>query len=252
MKLISWNVNGIRAIVGKDFAENVAKLNADVICIQETKAQDDQVKTVISDLGYHLFANSAERKGYSGTTILSKKDPMSVSNGIGIQEHDNEGRVITAEFDKFYLVTVYTPNSGNGLVRLGYRQQWDNDFLQYILKLENIKPVIICGDLNVAHQSIDLKNDKANYNKSAGYTQQEIDGIQKILNAGYIDTFRHFYPNKEKYSWWSYRFNSRAKNIGWRLDYFLASNKLINQIDEAFILNEYFGSDHCPVGITLK
>ena len=173
-------------------------------------------------------------------------------NGIGIQEHDNEGRVITAEFDKFYLVTVYTPNSGNGLVRLGYRQQWDNDFLQYILKLENIKPVIICGDLNVAHQSIDLKNDKANYNKSAGYTQQEIDGIQKILNAGYIDTFRHFYPNKEKYSWWSYRFNSRAKNIGWRLDYFLASNKLINQIDEAFILNEYFGSDHCPVGITLK
>lgn len=252
MRIISWNVNGIRAILGKDFEQNLLKLDADIICLQETKAQDDQVKDVLGHIdSYHLYTNSAERKGYSGTAILTKSSPINVSFDMGIDHHDLEGRVITAEYDNFYLVTVYTPNSGSELARLEYRKQWDIDFLNFLKDLEKTKPVIVCGDLNVAHKGIDLKNDKANYNKTAGYTQIEIDGMDNYIKAGFVDTFRHFYPDTEKYSWWSYRFNSRAKNVGWRIDYFLTSHSLIAKVKDAFILNEYHGSDHCPVGIDL-
>lgn len=253
MKLVSWNVNGIRAAVKKDFVQSMTALNPDVICLQETKAQDDQVVEALEELkGYNISCNSAVKKGYSGTAILSKKTPISIQYGLGIVEHDQEGRVTTAEFDKFYLVTVYTVNSQNGLKRIDYRAQWDKDFKAFILQLEKSKPVVICGDLNVAHQAIDLKNPKSNYNKSAGYTQIEIDGLSSILDAGYIDTFRLLYPEEIKYSWWSYRFNSREKNTGWRLDYFLASEKLSSNISDAKIHNDIFGSDHCPVSIDLS
>jgi exodeoxyribonuclease-3 len=253
MKIVSWNVNGIRAIIKKGFIESVNEINPDILCLQETKAQENQVKEALFGIdSYKLYVNSAYRKGYSGTAILSRPEPISVQYDMAIEEHDKEGRVITAEYNDFFLVTVYTPNSGSELVRLDYRKKWDADFLKYVKNLENTKPVIICGDLNVAHQPIDLKNPKANYNKTAGYTQTEIDGFENLLKAGFVDTFRHFYPDTVKYSWWSYRFNSRAKNIGWRIDYFLVSESLLPRVKDSFILNEYEGSDHCPVGIILE
>jgi exodeoxyribonuclease-3 len=253
MKLISWNLNGIRAVAQKGLVSIIDNFQADIICFQETKAQDDQVKEVLSSIdGYHLVVNSAEKKGYSGTAVLSKEKPLSISYGLNIPEHDTEGRLITAEFETFYLLTVYVPNSQNELVRLPYRKQWDADLLNYIQSLDTKKPVIICGDMNVAHQPIDLANPKANFNKTAGYTQQEIEGMDNYLKAGFTDTFRSFYPNQIKYSWWSYRFNSRAKNIGWRIDYFLVSDRFMPQVGDAFILNDVEGSDHCPVGIIIN
>lgn len=250
MKIISFNVNGIRAIVQKSFIQDMQTLNADVICLQETKASVEQVKVALTDLsGYHIFANESVRKGYSGTAILTKTEPLSVTYDMNIEEHDQEGRVICAEYADFYLVTVYTPNSGSELLRLDYRQQWDADFLNYLKELEIIKPVVVCGDLNVAHTEIDLARPKANYNKSAGFMQQEIDGIDAYISEGFIDSFRHFNQDEVKYSWWSYRGGARQKNVGWRIDYFLVSKKLVPQIKSAFILNEIMGSDHCPVGI---
>ena len=252
MRLISWNLNGIRAVAKKGLIEKIYSMNPDVIGFQETKAQNDQVREALFGIdGYEIFSNSAEKKGYSGTAILSKKKPISFQNGIGIEEFDNEGRVLTCEFEEFYFVTVYVPNSGGQLLRLDYRISWDKAFLQFLKNLERSKPVIVCGDFNVAHQPIDLKNPKANYNKSAGYMQQEIDGLDNYLNSGFIDTYREFYPDSIAYSWWSYRFNARARNIGWRIDYFLSSNSIKNQIKDAFILDQMMGSDHCPVGIEM-
>ncbi len=248
MRLISWNVNGIRAAIKKDFLSKLPELNPDVLCLQETKAQDDQVMTALGDdHGYQALPHSAVRPGYSGTAILSRQKPLSVDFGLDIEQHDQEGRVITAEFDDFFLVTVYTPNSGSELKRLDYREQWDRDFQKHVEQLEIKKPVIICGDLNVCHQPIDIARPDANYNKSAGYTQIEIDGISNLLKAGYIDSFRHLYPDTVKYSWWSMRGGARARNVGWRLDYFLVSEKLASRIKSAEILNDVFGSDHCPV-----
>jgi len=253
MRIISWNVNGIRAIAGKGFADEIKKMNCDIFCLQETKAQDEQVREAVADLqGYHIYTNSAEKKGYSSTAIFSKVKPISVTNDMGIAEHDKEGRVIAAEYEKFYVVTVYVPNSKSELERLDYRQQWDRDFLNYLKNLEKKKPVIVCGDMNVAHQAIDLKHPKANYNKSAGYTQIEIDGMSNFVKAGLIDSYRHFYPEKIEYTWWSYRAGARAKNVGWRIDYFLVSESLLPQLTDSFILHQVMGSDHCPVGIDLK
>ena len=254
MKLISWNVNGIRAVANKNFTEKFNEMNADIFCVQETKAQDDQVKDTLSHLsGFYLYSNSAERKGYSGTAIISKTEPLSVTYDMGIAEHDNEGRVICAEYNDFYVVNVYVPNSGAELVRLDYRGQWDIDFAAYLKKLEEAKPVIVCGDFNVAHQPIDIAHPKSNYNKTAGYTQKEIDGMDRFLAQGLVDSFRKFYPDKaQAYSWWSYRANARAKNVGWRIDYFLVSESFADQLTDAFILPEVEGSDHCPVGIVLK
>jgi len=252
MRLLSWNVNGIRAAVGKGFISIIEDLACDIVCLQETKAQDDQVIKALEDLeGYFLFPNSAERKGYSGTAILSAVEPMSVSFDMDIEEHDNEGRVIAAEYPGFFLVTVYTPNSGNGLRRLEYRQRWDRDFLSYVKSLEKSKPVIVCGDLNVAHRDIDLARPKPNYNKTAGYTQQEIDGMDNLVAAGLVDTFRHLHPDEIRYSWWSFRAGARGKNVGWRIDYFLSSVSLSDRISKAEILNDIHGSDHCPVLLEL-
>ncbi|MEZ4721171.1 MAG: exodeoxyribonuclease III [Flavobacteriales bacterium] len=220
MKLISWNVNGIRATYKKGFSENLKQMNPDVICIQETKAQDDQVMETLFDIGYHVHCNSAEKKGYSGTAILSKTEPKSVKADMGIPEHDTEGRVLVADFGDFNLLTVYTPNSGQELKRLDYRKGWDEAFLNYITELEKEKPLIVCGDLNVAHKPIDIKNDKSNYNKTAGYTQIEIDGMDNLVSAGFIDTFRHFYPDEEKYSWWSWRGGRPSQYDVLRIDYF--------------------------------
>ena len=253
MRLVSWNVNGIRAVMKKDFIASLAGMETDVLCLQETKAQDEQVTEALKDIeGYHLYRNSAEKKGYSGTAILTRQKPIRVQYDMGIDEHDNEGRVIAAEFENFFLVTVYTPNSGSELKRLSYRQQWDTDFLTYIKKLEEIKPIIVCGDLNVAHRDIDLARPKPNYNKSAGYTQAEIDGLDRYIEAGLIDTFRYLYPEKIKYSWWSYRAGARAKNVGWRIDYFLASHSLSDNFQSADILNDVMGSDHCPVVLDIS
>jgi len=252
MKIISWNVNGIRATVTKGFVDKVNNLKPDVLALQETKAQDAQVTEALFELSNHaIFSNSAERKGYSGTAIISIQQPVKVTRGIGIEIHDNEGRVLTAEYDKFFLVNVYVPNSGNALVRLDYRQQWDADFLAYLKKLELIKPVILVGDLNVAHQPIDIARPKDNYNKTAGYTQPEIDGMTNFINAGFVDTFRNLYPNRVAYSWWSFRAGAREKNIGWRLDYVLVSQTIISKVKDSFILPEVDGSDHCPVGIEI-
>ena len=251
MKLVSWNLNGIRAVEKKGLSTILEHINADIIGFQETKAQDDQVLEALKEVsGYHIFSNSAVKKGYSGTAILSKKEPIKVTYGLGIEEHDQEGRLICAEYEDFYYITVYVPNSGNGLVRLKYRTKWDNDLLEFVNNKD--KPVFLCGDLNVAHQELDLKNPKSNYNKTAGYTQFEIDGMTNYINSGFTDTFRHFYSQEIKYSWWSYRFSARLKNIGWRLDYFLASKEALNMVNDAFILNDVMGSDHCPVGIELK
>ncbi len=253
MKLISWNVNGLRAVAKKDFFKDFESINADIFCLQETKAQCDQVEEVLKDVeGYFVYSNSAEKKGYSGTAVLSKVEPVSVTKGIGIEEHDNEGRVLTLEYEDFYLVNVYVPNSGSDLKRLGYRQDWDKAFFDYLKSLEDKKPVLSCGDFNVAHKPIDLARPKANYNKSAGFMQEEIDGMDRFTQGGLKDTFRHFYPEQaDIYSWWSYRAGARGKNVGWRIDYFLASESFLPSIKDAFILNEIEGSDHCPVGIIL-
>jgi exodeoxyribonuclease-3 len=253
MKLVSWNVNGIRAVTKKNFFEDLKQMNPDILCIQETKAQDDQVAEALQTVeDYLVFSNSAVKKGYSGTAILSKTKPLSVKRDIGIDIHDTEGRVLCLEYDKFFLVTVYVPNSGSDLKRLDYRQDWDTVFLDYLKSLEKDKPVIVCGDFNVAHKAIDLTHPKPNYNKSAGYMQEEIDGMDRFIENGLVDTFRHFYPDKtEVYSWWSYRAGARAKNVGWRIDYFLVSKSFIPSVKNAFILNEIMGSDHCPVGIEL-
>ena len=254
MKLISWNVNGLRAVAKKNFFEDFNKIDADIFCLQETKAQDDQVAEVLKDVnGYHVYSNSAEKKGYSGTAILSKTEPIKVTRDIGVAEHDTEGRVLALEYENFYLVNVYVPNSGNDLKRLDYRQDWDKAFFDYLKGLEKEKPVLVCGDFNVAHTEIDLARPKPNYNKSAGFMQEEIDGMDRFTQGGLKDTFRHFYPElKDKYSWWSYRAGARGKNVGWRIDYFLASESFLPSIKDAFIMNEIMGSDHCPVGIELK
>ncbi len=253
MKIVSWNINGIRAITKKDFFEDISKIEPDIICLQETKAQDAEVEKALADLTqYHQFFNSAERKGYSGTAILCKTKPLSVTNDMGVAEHGTEGRVQCAEFEGFYLVNVYVPNSGQKLERLDYRQKWDKDFRNYLKNLEKSKPVILCGDLNVAHRAIDLKNDKSNYNKTAGYTQIEIDGMDNLINAGFVDTFRHFHPEEVAYTYWSYRFKSRERNTGWRIDYFLVSKSLIEKIKNVEILSQYYGSDHCPVQLEMR
>jgi len=237
----------------KEFPAALASMQPDVLCLQETKAQDEQVLEALAAIdGFHIYTNSALKKGYSGTAILSKEKPLQVSLDMDIEEHDQEGRVITAEFKRFILVTVYTPNSGSELKRLQYRQRWDAAFLAYLQKLEEKKPLIICGDLNVAHKEIDLARPKANYNKSAGFMQEEIDGIDNLVAANFIDSFRYRKPDAVKYSWWSYRAGARAKNIGWRIDYFLLSPVLLDRLKEADILNDIMGSDHCPVLLDLE
>ena len=252
-KIISWNVNGIRAIMKKDFEETLQLLDPDIFCLQETKAQDDQVQTALFGIGgYEIYANSAERRGYSGVAILTKTSPLKVTNDIGKEEHDQEGRVITAEYEDFFLVNVYVPNSGSGLKRLDYREKWDRDFTDYLNGLEKSKPVILCGDLNVCHEPIDIARPESNYNKSAGYTQKEIDGLDHLLSFDRVDTFRHLYPDTVKYSWWSYRGGARAKNVGWRLDYFIVSNSLMDKVKDSTIQNEIHGSDHCPVTLLLQ
>lgn len=251
MKIISWNVNGIRAIAKKDFFKDLEQMSPEILCVQETKAQDEQVAEVLAHIdNYEVYSNSAEKKGYSGTAILTKIKPLSVRRDIGIAEHDTEGRVLCLEYESFYLVNVYVPNSGNDLRRLTYRQSWDLAFFSYLKQLEKKKPVLVCGDFNVAHRDIDLARPKPNYNKSAGYMQEEIDGMDRFTQGGFVDTLRHFYPEKkDAYSWWSYRAGAREKNVGWRIDYFLASTAFLSSIQSAFILNEVLGSDHCPVGI---
>ncbi|GDY24679.1 exodeoxyribonuclease [Agarivorans sp. Toyoura001] len=250
MRLVSWNVNGIRAVMKKEFLASLESMQTDVLCLQETKAQDDQVLEALAALeGYHIYSNSAVKKGYSGTAILTKEKPLSVEYDMGIEEHDQEGRVIAAEYEQFILVTVYTPNSGSQLKRLEYRQQWDADFLVYLKGLEARKPVFVCGDLNVAHKDIDLARPKPNYNKSAGYTQAEIDGIDNLTAAGFVDTFRLKKQDEVKYSWWSYRAGARGRNIGWRIDYFLVSEAFADKVSDADILNDVMGSDHCPVQV---
>lgn len=253
MKIVSFNVNGVRAIIKKSFIEDMKQLNADIICLQETKASVEQVKEALIDLSndYFIYANEADRKGYSGTAIISKVKPISVSYDINIDQHDKEGRVICAEFNDFYLVTVYVPNSGSELLRLTYRQTWDAAFLEYLKQLETIKPVVVCGDFNVAHKAIDLARPKQNYNKSAGFMQEEIDGMDAFTSNGLIDTFRLINFDEVKYTWWSYRGGARDKNVGWRIDYFLVSNILSDRIKDAFILKEILGSDHCPIGIEI-
>lgn len=252
MHIVSFNVNGIRAIATKSFLDDMKKLSPDVLCLQETKATAEQVKETIGDLnGYHVYANEADKKGYSGTAILSKSEPISVAYDMGIADHDTEGRVIAAEFLDFYLVTVYTPNSGNDLKRLGYRQTWDAAFLNYLKALESKKPVLVCGDLNVAHKSIDLARPKENYNKSAGHMQEEIDGMDNYMSNGFIDTFRLKNGDEVKYSWWSYRGGARERNVGWRIDYFLASQTIADKIQKSEIHNDIYGSDHCPVSVTV-
>lgn len=249
MKFISWNVNGLRACVGKGFTEFLLSEDADFFCVQETKLQEGQIALELP--GYHQYWNYAEKKGYSGTAIFAKKEPLCVSYGIGIAQHDHEGRVITLEYPEYYFITVYTPNSQNELARLDYRMQWEDDFLTYLQKLEEKKPVIFCGDLNVAHQEIDLKNPKTN-RRNAGFTDEERAKFTTLTEAGFIDTFRHFYPDLEgAYSWWSYRFNARAKNAGWRIDYFLVSQCLKEKLQDAVIYKDIMGSDHCPIGLSI-
>ncbi|MEJ1222872.1 exodeoxyribonuclease III [Sediminicola sp. 1XM1-17] len=252
MKLISWNVNGIRAIAKKDFFESLNTLDPDILCLQETKAQDLEVeKTLANCSNYYLYTNSASQKGYSGTAILSREKPMGVTKDMGIEEHDNEGRVLCAEYANYYVVNVYVPNSGQQLERLEYRKKWDADFLNYIKAMEKHKPVIVCGDFNVAHRPIDLKNDKSNYNKTAGYTQVEIDGMDNFINSGLVDTFRKMHPTEIKYSYWSYRFKSRERDVGWRIDYILVSESLSGMVNQASILQNYYGSDHCPIALIM-
>ena len=249
MKFISWNVNGLRACVGKEFEQQFKDLDADFFCLQETKMQAGQLD--LSFPGYESYWNYADKKGYSGTAIFTKHKPLSVTYGIDIDEHDHEGRVITLEMDDFYLVTVYTPNSQDGLRRLEYRMKWEDDFQAYLHKLDEKKPVIVCGDMNVAHQEIDLKNPKTNH-KNAGFTDEEREKMTQLLSNGFIDTFRTLYPEQVTYSWWSYRFRAREKNTGWRIDYFLISERLKDRLVDANIHTDMMGSDHCPVEIVLK
>lgn len=248
MKFISWNVNGLRACVGKDFEQSFRQLDADFFCLQETKMQEGQLDLQFE--GYTSYWNYAEKKGYSGTAIYTRHKPLSVTYGIGIDEHDHEGRVITLEMEDFYLVTVYTPNSQDGLRRLDYRMTWETDFLAYLKRLDSLKPVIVCGDLNVAHQEIDLKNPKTN-RRNAGFTDEEREKMSVLLDNGFTDTFRFLHPEEVTYSWWSYRFKAREKNAGWRIDYFLISDRLRPQLTGATIHTEIFGSDHCPVELNL-
>ena len=250
MKLISWNVNGIRACLTKGFSDFFKEIDADIFCIQETKCQKEQIELEFKD--YNSYWNSAEKKGYSGTAIFTKTEPKKVTYGIGIEEHDKEGRVITLEFDKFYIVNIYTPNSKRGLERLEYRQVWEDEIRKYLLELNETKPVIMCGDLNVAHKEIDLKNPKTN-RKNAGFTDEERNKMTDLLNVGFIDTFRLLYPDKENaYSWWSYMGNAREKNVGWRIDYFIVSSDIKEKIEDAKIYPDIMGSDHCPVGLEIN
>jgi len=254
MLLVNWNVNGIRSIIKKDFIKDIQQLNPDIFCLQETKGAEEEVRSALSVFSdYHVYVNSSKaRKGYSGTAILTKQEPISVTYDMGIEEHDQEGRIITAEFPTFFLTTVYTPNAGEGLSRLDYREVWDREFREYVSWLDRRKPSIICGDLNVAHQPIDIARPKENFNKAAGYTQREIDGFTRLLEAGFVDTFRRFYPEEVKYTYWNYVTNARAKNTGWRIDYFLVPERIIDQVKDAMIYNQYFGSDHCPVGLQFE
>lgn len=250
MKLISWNVNGLRACEGKGFSDIFKQLDADFFCLQETKMQEGQLDLKFD--GYESYWNYAEKKGYSGTAIFTKHKPLNVSYGLGIDEHDHEGRLITLEMENFYMITVYTPNSQDGLRRLDYRMKWEDDFREYLMRLDKVKPVIVCGDMNVAHKEIDLKNPKTN-KKNAGFTDEERDKFSKLLASGFTDTFRYFYPDKEGiYSWWSYRFKAREKNAGWRIDYFLVSSRFVDRVKSASILSDVFGSDHCPVMIEIE
>ncbi len=250
MKLISWNVNGIRAVLGKDFMESFRALDADIFCLQETKCQIGQVALDLP--GYHQYWNAAEKKGYSGTALFTRKEPLQVRYGIGVDEFDHEGRVISADMGDFWMVTVYTPNSQDGLKRLDWRMAWEDAFLAYLKELEREKPVVFCGDLNVAHEEIDLKNPASN-RMNAGFTQQERDKMTRLLASGFIDTFRYFYPDRANiYSWWSYRFHARDNNAGWRIDYFIVSEALRDRLESAEIHNEIFGSDHCPVELVLR
>ena len=249
MRLVSWNVNGLRAVMGKNFMEFFNEIDADIFCLQETKLQEGQIEMDLP--GYYQYWNYAEKKGYSGTAIFTKKEPVSVSYGIGIDEHDHEGRVITLEFDDFYMVTVYTPNSQDELRRLEYRMKWEDDFREYLLKLNHEKPVIVTGDMNVAHREIDLKNPKTN-RRNAGFTDEERGKMTELLDSGFIDTFRYFYPDTEGiYSWWSYRFKARGKNAGWRIDYFIVSKDMESRLKDAKIHTEVLGSDHCPVELEI-
>ncbi len=253
MKITSWNVNGIRAAVGKDFINEFNSSNSDFYCLQETKAQNDQVEKALEEInGYHLSVHSAVKKGYSGVAILSKEQPIQISTGIGIEEHDQEGRVLSCEFEKFVLVNVYVPNAGSGLKRLDYRSEWDKDFAAYLKKLRKKKPIIVTGDFNVAHEPIDLARPKSNYNKTSGYTQVEIDGMDGLLSVGLIDSFRDLYPEEVKYSFWSVRFGARAKNVGWRLDYFLTDKRLKKHTKDSTIDTDIMGSDHCPISLELE
>ena len=249
MKFISWNVNGLRACVGKDFEQSFNTLNADFFCLQETKMQAGQLDLQFP--GYESYWNYADKKGYSGTAIFTKHKPLSIKYGIGIDEHDHEGRVIALEYNKFYIVTVYTPNSQDGLRRLEYRMKWEEDFQAFLHKLDENKPVIVCGDMNVAHQEIDIKNPKTNH-KNAGFTDEEREKMTILLNNGFIDSFRTLYPEQVTYSWWSYRFHARENNTGWRIDYFLTSERIKENIEDAKIHTEIFGSDHCPVELDIN
>ena len=250
MKLISWNVNGLRAVINKGFADFFNEVNADIFCIQETKMQEEQAKEIEYE-GYYKYMNSAEKKGYSGTAIFTKIKPINVSYGIGIEEHDKEGRVITLEFDKFFLVNCYTPNSKRELERLAYRKIWEDEFRNYLIKLDKVKPVILCGDLNVAHKEIDLKNPSTNHH-NAGFTDEEREKMTKLLESNFTDTFRYLYPDKkDAYSWWSYMLKSRERNIGWRIDYFIVSNSIRDEIKDAIIHSEVLGSDHCPIELDI-
>ena len=250
MKLISWNVNGIRACMGKGFLEFFQRADADIFCLQETKCQEGQVRLDLP--GYHQYWNYAEKKGYSGTAVFTRQEPLQVTYGIGIDEFDHEGRVITLEFDRFYVITVYVPNSQDGLKRLSWRMEWEDAFLDYIRGLDAKKPLIYCGDLNVAHQEIDLKNPSSN-RRNAGFTDEERDKMTAVLSSGFVDTFRYFYPDvTQVYSWWSYRFHAREKNAGWRIDYFICSQALTGALEDSRILTEVYGSDHCPVELVLR
>ena len=252
MRIISWNVNSIRAILKKEFMESVKNLNPDILCLQETKATNTDTLNALLPLNdYVTYCNSAEKKGYSGTAVLSKNKHLKIMDSINEVDEDNEGRIICAEFPDFYLINVYVPNAGQTLERLDYKKSWNSRFLAYLKKLDSLKPLIVCGDFNVAHRPVDLKNDKANYNKTAGYTQIEIDGMDAMINAKFVDSFRYFHPNEVAYTFWNYRFKARERNAGWRIDYFLISERLINKVKSANIHPTFYGSDHCPISLEI-
>lgn len=252
MRIVSWNVNSIRAIIKKDFMESVKKMNPDILCLQETKATNtDTLNALLPLNAYVIYCNSADRKGYSGTALLSKNKPLKIMDSGNEVDEEKEGRLICAEYPEFFLINVYVPNAGQTLERLDYKKNWNTRFLAYLKKMDSLKPLIVCGDFNVAHHPVDLKNDKANYNKTAGYTQIEIDGMNNLLNANFVDSFRYFHPNEVAYTFWNYRFNARERNIGWRIDYFLISERLINKVKSANIHPAFYGSDHCPISLDI-